>query len=42
MEETLFTLSFEEWRARTKGTIAEWRSRCTALWDSIRTGPHYH
>lgn len=42
MEETLFTMSFGEWRTRTGGTIEEWRSRCVAMWDAIRTGPHYH
>lgn len=42
MEETLFTVSFGEWKARTGGTIEEWRSKCVATWESIRTGPHYH
>jgi hypothetical protein len=39
---SFFSLSAEEWQAKTSGTIAEWRAYGKALYDRIRASAHWH
>ncbi len=39
---SLFSEPFEAWKARTKGTVAEWRRLNADLWTAIKASEHYH